>query len=244
MNTSKIIIALDDESIISPLIERLDPRQCNIKVGLHLFTKFGPSIVRKLQRLNFKIFLDMKYHDIPKTVADAVEAAADLGVWMVNLHAIGGRRMMEAARQRLEDRGHYRNTKLIAVTVLTSLESDDIQEMTIMHTPSSLTDALTGLAAKCLMDGVVCSPHELELIRSRPDIHNNFLTVVPGIRFRNADLHDQKRVQDPIKAIDAGASYIVVGRAITEAEDPFATLNGLHDLLHIQDMDAAEEELD
>ena len=241
MNPSKIIIALDDETIISPLIERLDPRKCNIKVGLHLFTRFGPSLVRKLQKLNFKVFLDMKYHDIPNTVADAVEAAADLGVWMVNLHAIGGRRMMEAARQRLEDRGHYRNTKLIAVTVLTSMDSDDIQEMSIMHTPSSLTWALTGLAADSLMDGIVCSAHELESVRLRTDIHNNFLTVVPGIRFTESDLHDQKRVQDPVKAIEMGASYIVVGRAITEAEDPFATLNGLHELMKINDM---VEELD
>ncbi len=222
----KIIVALDNAEVI-PVIENIDPRQCAVKIGNHMFTKFGPALIRRLKAKHFNVFIDLKFHDIPKTVADAVEAAADLGVWMINLHALGGRRMMEAAKERLEKRNYLQTPKLIAVTVLTSMEQADLEELGIMHTPESLVWALSGVAYKAGLDGVVCSPKEVSSMRYRADMDNNFITVVPGIRPVGSAANDQKRFDTPAQAIRDGASYLVIGRPITEAEDPAAALQSI-----------------
>ncbi len=223
----KVIVALDDANLI-PVVENIDPRQCAVKIGKHMFTKFGPALVRRFKQKHFNVFLDLKFHDIPKTVADAVEAAADLGVWMINLHALGGRRMMEAARERLEKCNHLQRPKLVAVTVLTSMEEQDLQELGIMHTPESLVWSLSRVAYRSGMDGVVCSPKEIKSIRYSSEMDNNFLTVVPGVRPLGADLDDQKRVDTPTQAIKDGASYLVIGRPILKASDPVLALDAIN----------------
>lgn len=223
----RVIVAIDDIEIL-PVIEGINPDQCAVKVGKNLFTTIGPSLVRRLQNHNFNVFLDLKYHDIPDTVADAVEAAADMGVWMVNVHALGGRRMMEAARERLDMRNHKNPPKLIAVTVLTSMLDEDLHEMGIMHTPESLVWSLAGVAYRAGMDGVVCSPNELHSLRYRTDMDNNFLTVVPGVRPEGSAVNDQKRFATPTQAIRDDASFLVVGRPITQAADPEQVLHDIN----------------
>lgn len=222
----KIIVALDDPKVL-PVIENIDPRLCAVKVGKHLFTKFGPALIRKLKNKHFNVFLDLKFHDIPNTVADAVEAAADLGVWMINLHALGGRRMMEAARERLEKCNHLQRPKLVAVTVLTSHDQESLEELGLMHTPESLVWSLAGVAYRAGMDGVVCSPKEVHSMRYRADMDNNFITVVPGIRPIGSSADDQKRIDTPAQAIRDGATYLVIGRPITQAEEPAVALNNI-----------------
>jgi len=223
----KVIVALDDANLI-PVVETIDPRLCAVKIGKHLFTKLGPALVRRFKAKHFNVFLDLKFHDIPKTVADSVEAAADLGVWMVNMHALSGRRAMEAAKERLEKCNHLQKPKLVAVTVLTSLEAADLQEMSLMHTPESLVWALSRIAYQSGMDGVVCSPKEIKSIRYSSEMDNNFITVVPGVRPHGASLDDQKRVDTPGQAIRDGASYLVVGRPILKAHDPLVALDNIN----------------
>lgn len=227
MNTvdPKIIVALDfpAEAPALSLIERLDPTLCRLKIGKEMFTRLGPRFVERAIARGFDVFLDLKYHDIPNTVAAACDAAADLGVWMVNLHASGGRRMMEAAMERLVARGE--RPLLIAVTILTSLGEAELKEVGFSGTPEDNVRRLAALAQDCDLDGVVCSPREAESLRAERG--GDFLLVTPGVRPLGAELNDQTRVMTPADAIRAGASYLVIGRPITAAEDPLAALRAI-----------------
>ncbi len=229
MNNPPVIVALDfpDQRSALALVDRLDPSLCRLKVGKELFTRSGPAIVESLTRRGFELFLDLKFHDIPNTVAAACDAAADLGVWMMNLHASGGRRMMETARERLEKRGE--RPLLIAVTILTSLGEEDLAEIGFSGTPQENVLRLAALAASSGLDGVVCSPLEAAAIREREG--GKFLLVTPGVRPATASLDDQKRVMTPADAVQAGATHLVIGRPITAAEDPVAALEAINKTL-------------
>lgn len=220
---SQIIVALDFDDRLDALalVERLDPKLCRLKVGKEMFTRFGPGWVETLQHRGFDVFLDLKFHDIPNTAARAIAAAADMGVWMVNVHASGGRRMMEACVESLNARSGHR-PKLIAVTVLTSMDQDDLSELGISDDPVAQVDRLAALTQRSGLDGVVCSAQEAERLRQQRG--EGFLLVTPGIRPANAPAGDQRRVMTPADAIRAGSSYLVMGRPITQAEDPLGAL--------------------
>ena len=222
MNDPKIIVALDypQAAPALALAQRLEPALCRLKVGKELFTAAGPQLVEQLQRRGFEVFLDLKFHDIPNTTAQACKAAASLGVWMVNVHASGGSRMMEAAREAVAN--VERRPKLIAVTVLTSMAQADLAELGIAVTPAEQVLRLAGLAQASGMDGVVCSAQEAAELRKRagPD----FCLVTPGIRPANAAANDQSRIMTPRAALEAGSSYLVIGRPITQAPDPLQAL--------------------
>lgn len=217
-----IIVALDfpDAAPALELVDRLAPSRCRLKVGKEMFTRFGPGFVAGLAGRGFEVFLDLKFHDIPNTVAAACEAAADLGVWMINLHACGGRPMMEAARERLARR--FDAPLLVAVTVLTSLDARDLDDIGCPGDPRDRVLRLASLARGAGLDGVVCSPREASSVRER--LGRGFLLVTPGVRPAGAATKDQKRVMTPGDAIDAGADYLVVGRPITAAPDPLKAL--------------------
>ncbi len=215
---SPIIVALDYDHAqpALTLAKQLTPKQCKLKVGKELFTCCGPQIVEQLQQLGFDVFLDLKFHDIPNTCAKAVKAAAELGVWMVNVHASGGERMMVAAKNEL---AHFKNPpKLIAVTVLTSMQDSELQSLGINATPQAQVARLAQLAQQSGLDGVVCSAQEIALIKQH--FGNEFLTVTPGIRPKGSDNQDQRRTMTPEKAIQAGVDYMVIGRPITQAPNP------------------------
>jgi orotidine-5'-phosphate decarboxylase len=218
----KIIVALDYAAVLPSLdlVERLDPQRCALKVGKELFTRAGPGLVETLVGRDFRVFLDLKFHDIPNTVAAACDAAADLGVWMVNLHASGGRRMMEAARERLAARNDA--PLLIAVTVLTSLDRDDLAEIGCPDEPLGRVLRLARLTHAAGLAGIVCSPQEAA--RVRLELGPEFTLVTPGVRPGSAAMGDQKRVMTPREALVAGADYLVIGRPITAADDPVAAL--------------------
>jgi orotidine-5'-phosphate decarboxylase len=221
----RIIVALDfpGQGEALALAERLDPARCRVKVGKEMFTRLGPGFVERLGRLGYQVFLDLKFHDIPNTVAAACDAAADLGVWMVNLHASGGRRMMEAARERLAHRPDA--PLIVAVTVLTSLDAGDLAAIGCPGTPESRVLLLARLARDAGLDGVVCSP--LEAAGVRAALGARFRVVTPGVRPVDAAQADQKRVMTPAAAVAAGADYLVIGRPITAAADPLAALDGI-----------------
>lgn len=223
MSKKQIIVALDypDQAAALAMADRLDPGLCRVKVGKELFTRAGPGMVEKLQAKGFDVFLDLKYHDIPNTTAKAVRAAAELGVWMVDLHASGGRTMMETARNELE-KVNGANTLLIAVTVLTSMERGDMVELGLDLDPLDQVKRLALLAESSGMDGVVCSAQEVQPLREI--IKPSFQLVTPGIRPADADAGDQKRIMTPSQAITAGSSYLVIGRPITQAENPETAL--------------------
>ncbi|MFP4137309.1 MAG: orotidine-5'-phosphate decarboxylase [Halomonas sp.] len=222
---SPLIIALDYPSLDAALCmaDRLDPARCRLKVGKELFTRSGPDGLEALHGRGFEVFLDLKFHDIPNTVAGAVQAAAEQGVWMVNVHAGGGRRMMEAARERLERHGLA--TRLIAVTVLTSMAAEDLAEVGITASPDEQVERLAGLARDSGMDGVVCSAREAA--RLRATCGDAFLKVTPGIRPRFAEAGDQRRIMTPADAMAAGSTHLVVGRPVTQAEEPMAALDAI-----------------
>lgn len=222
---SPLIIALDYTSMDAALCmaDRLDPERCRLKVGKELFTRSGPAVIDALHGRGFELFLDLKFHDIPNTVAGAVQAAAEQGVWMVNVHASGGRRMMEAARERLETQ--RLNTRLIAVTVLTSMQDEDLHGVGVNASLSTQVERLAQLADDCGMDGVVCSAHEAGRLARL--CGETFLKVTPGIRPLAAQKGDQRRVMTPAQAMAAGSTHLVVGRPITAAEDPMAALAGI-----------------
>jgi orotidine-5'-phosphate decarboxylase len=222
----RIIVALDfpARAPALALVEGLDPGLCRVKVGKEMFTRFGPAFVEELRVRGFEVFLDLKYHDIPNTVAAACAAAADLGVWMVNLHASGGRRMMAAARECLV--GRSAPPLLIAVTILTSLGAEDLAEVGFTGDPQSNVLRLAKLAESAGLDGVVCSPREAAAIRAAAGA--DFALVTPGVRPAAADVDDQKRVMTPADAIKAGSTYLVVGRPITAAADPLAALAAIN----------------
>mgnify|MGYP001057990307 CR=1 FL=1 len=221
MNT-KIIVALDfpDAAAALALADRLDPASCRVKVGKELFTVAGPELVRALVAHGFEVFLDLKFHDIPNTVAAACRAAAGLGVWMVNVHASGGARMMSAARETLA--GLERPPLLIAVTVLTSMAAEDLAEVGIDTAPADQVLRLARLAHACHLDGVVCSAQEAATLSA--EFGPDFRLVTPGIRPAGADVGDQRRVMTPSLALANGATDLVIGRPITGAPDPAAAL--------------------
>lgn len=225
MTDPKIIVALDYPSAepALSLASRLDPRLCRLKVGKELFTAAGPQLVESLQQRGFEIFLDLKFHDIPNTTAQACKAAAGLGVWMVNVHAQGGRRMMEAAREAVASATYA--PKLIAVTVLTSMGPEDLIELGIDVAPAQLVERLAMLAQNCGLDGVVCSAQEATMLRQQ--CGEPFCLVTPGIRPAAAGTDDQVRVMTPRAALENGSSYLVIGRPITKAPDPLAALQAI-----------------
>lgn len=218
----KIIVALDYPAA-APALEfaaRIDPTLCRLKVGKELFTSAGPSLVEALQDRGFEVFLDLKFHDIPNTTAQACKAAAALGIWMVNVHALGGRRMMETASEALANLGH--RPKLIAVTILTSMGADDLADLGLNDPPAVMVQRLAALAEASGMDGVVCSAQEAGLLRAQRGA--GFCLVTPGIRPADAAALDQTRIMTPRAALEAGSSYLVIGRPITQAVDPIAAL--------------------
>ena len=222
MSGPKIIIALDYPNAVPALAlaDRLDPSLCRLKVGKELFTATGPALLEQLMARGFEIFLDLKYHDIPNTTAQACKAAASLGVWMVNVHALGGRKMMEAARDAIANSAQP--PKLVAVTMLTSMAQQDLAEIGINATPADMVLRLATLARDSGLDGVVCSAQEAALLRKH--CGNEFCLVTPGIRPAHASLDDQSRVMSPQAAMQAGSSYLVIGRPITGARDPLQAL--------------------
>jgi orotidine-5'-phosphate decarboxylase len=230
MNDPRIIVALDlpDADGALSLARRLTPELCRIKVGKELFTAAGPAVVERLARNGFAVFLDLKFHDIPNTVAQACRSAAELGIWMLDVHALGGGAMMAAAREAL---GNTRERpRLIAVTILTSLGAEELREVGIDDTPQRAASRLAELAQRSGVDGVVCSALEASALRRQ--CGPGFLLVTPGIRPGPGDGHerpdDQRRVATARAALDAGASYLVIGRPITRAPDPLAALRSIH----------------
>ena len=219
----KIVVALDFDQkyTAEAFVDKLDPQLCRLKVGKEMFTHFGPSFVTSLVKQNFDVFLDLKFHDIPNTVAKACQAAADLGVWMVNVHASGGPKMMEYARESLDK---YTTNKplLIAVTVLTSMDQQQLAAIGINSTPEEQVLKLAKLTHDCGLDGVVCSAQESTLLKT--NIAKDFQLVTPGIRPEGSNKGDQIRVMTPKQAIQAGSDYLVIGRPITQSADPLATL--------------------
>ena len=222
----RIIVALDfpEPGPALALAGRLDPAACRVKVGKQLFTRAGPEVVRALQDLGFDVFLDLKFHDIPNTVAGACRAAADLGVWMVNVHASGGRRMMEAAAESLAK--YQQKPLLIAVTVLTSMSDDDLQELGIELSAADQALKLANMAKSSGLDGVVCSAQEATQMRQQ--LGQDFVLVTPGIRPSGSQADDQRRVMTPEQAIKAGSSYLVVGRPITQSDNPMSVLRTIN----------------
>ena len=225
--TSKIIVALDyeKEAEALALVDQIDPNLCRLKVGKEMFTTLGINFVKQLHQRNFDVFLDLKYHDIPNTVARAVRSAADLGVWMVDLHASGGLRMMEEAKRILEPYGKDAPL-LIAVTVLTSMEDLDLLQIGINASPMEQVLRLAHLTQRAGLDGVVCSPQEVEILRNA--CGEDFKLVTPGIRPIGADFGDQRRVMTPTAAIRAGSDYLVIGRPITKADNPVEILRSIN----------------
>ena len=225
--TSKIIVALDyeKEAEALALVDQIDPSLCRLKVGKEMFTTLGMNFVKQLHQRNFDVFLDLKYHDIPNTVARAVRSAADLGVWMVDLHASGGLRMMEEAKRILEPYGKDAPL-LIAVTVLTSMEDLDLLQIGINASPMEQVLRLAHLTQRAGLDGVVCSPQEVEILRNA--CGEEFKLVTPGIRPTGADFGDQRRVMTPTAAIRAGSDYLVIGRPITKADNPVEVLRSIN----------------
>ncbi|HEX4880841.1 MAG TPA: orotidine-5'-phosphate decarboxylase [Porticoccaceae bacterium] len=216
----RIIVALDypDAAAALALVRQLRPELCRLKVGKELFTAAGPRLVEGLVAAGFDVFLDLKFHDIPSTVAKAVAAAGRLGVWMVNVHASGGTQMMRAARETIPAGGPL----LIAVTVLTSMSQRDLDELGVALPLPQQVLHLAGLAQHSGLDGVVCSAEEARAIRER--LGDDFLCVTPGIRLATAEADDQQRVMTPEAALQAGSSYLVIGRPVTQAVDPAAAL--------------------
>ena len=219
---SRIIVALDyaDAGSATALVDRLKPSACRLKVGKELFTAAGPEFVAKLAKRGFDIFLDLKFHDIPNTVAQACKTAAALGVWMLNVHALGGRAMMQAARDAIGVAPV--RPRLIAVTVLTSMAEEDLREVGIDATPLEEALRLAALAKECGLDGVVCAAHEAGAIREH--LGEAFLRVTPGIRLPEDSAGDQKRVMTPRQAMASGSSYLVIGRPVTRSVKPLEVL--------------------
>ena len=218
----RIIIALDypNEASAWQLIDQLDAKMCRLKIGKEMFTRLGPDFVRKVIDKGFDVFLDLKYHDIPNTVAAACEAGADIGVWMMNVHAAGGRKMMETAANRLAKL--QSRPLLIAVTILTSLSADEVAEIGYPGSPQENVSRFAALTESSGLDGVVCSPLEAGVLRGERSA--DFRLVTPGVRPATASMDDQTRVMTPGDAMRAGSDFLVVGRPITAAENPLESL--------------------
>lgn len=226
LNPPRILVAMDfaNAQDCLSLADRLDPTYCRLKVGKELFTVAGPQVVEGLMKKGFDVFLDLKFHDIPNTTAKAVKAAAELGVWMVNVHASGGERMMAAARNELEKRSGP-NPLLIGVTVLTSMEASDLNQIGIARSPEEQVLHLAGLAKASGMDGVVCSAQEASMLSAQ--LGSDFCLVTPGIRPADAAADDQRRIVTPEQAVADGSHYLVIGRPITKAADPVSVCRSI-----------------
>ncbi|AMH18883.1 orotidine 5'-phosphate decarboxylase [Hafnia paralvei ATCC 29927] len=224
--SSPILVALDyaDKNAALAFVDNIDPRDCRLKVGKEMFTLYGPQLVSELQQRGFEIFLDLKFHDIPNTAAHAVAAAAELGVWMVNVHASGGARMMSAAREALVPFGKDAPL-LIAVTVLTSMEAEDLRGIGIEQSPADYAERLAKLTKACGLDGVVCSAHEATRLKN--SCGKDFKLVTPGIRPEGSAAGDQRRIMTPVEAVQAGVDYMVIGRPITQSATPAETLRSI-----------------
>ncbi|ECM3597667.1 orotidine-5'-phosphate decarboxylase [Salmonella enterica subsp. enterica] len=224
---SPVVVALDyhERDKALAFVDKIDPRDCRLKVGKEMFTLFGPQLVRDLQQRGFDVFLDLKFHDIPNTTARAVAAAADLGVWMVNVHASGGARMMAAARDALAPFGKDAPL-LIAVTVLTSMETSDLRDLGVTLSPAEHAERLARLTQQCGLDGVVCSAQEA--VRFKQVFGTAFKLVTPGIRPAGSEAGDQRRIMTPEQALSAGVDYMVIGRPVTQSVDPAQTLKDIN----------------
>lgn len=227
MNDPKVIVALDYEQEREALsfADKIDPKSCRLKVGKEMFTLFGPDFVRQLHSKGFSVFLDLKFHDIPNTCSKAVRAAAELGVWMVNVHASGGERMMVASREILDSYGNDRPL-LIGVTVLTSMEKQDLDGIGLALEPREQVIRLAQLTQNCGLDGVVCSAQESPMLKEK--LGQEFKLVTPGIRPIGSAASDQKRIMTPTEAIDSGSDYLVIGRPITQSDNPSKVLEDIN----------------
>jgi len=226
MSDPKIIVALDypSEAEAFRLVDQLDSNLCRLKIGKEMFTHLGPAFVEQIQNKGFDVFLDLKYHDIPNTVAKACEAAADLGVWMLNVHASGGRRMMEAAANAIAN--HKNKPLLIAVTVLTSMSQEDLNELGVTNTPAEQALKLAKLSQSSGLHGIVCSAQESPLMRQH--LPDDFILVTPGIRPLGSKTDDQRRIMTPSEALNAGSNYLVIGRPVTQSDNPLETLRTIN----------------
>jgi orotidine-5'-phosphate decarboxylase len=227
MNDAKVVVALDFDNKEDTLafVDKINPSDCRLKVGKEMFTYFGPEFVKELTNRGFDVFLDLKFHDIPNTVAKAVAAAAELGVWMVNVHASGGLEMMSKAKQALEKYGE-KAPLLIAVTVLTSMSEEDLQGLGITRSPAEQVMLLAKLTKEAGLDGIVCSAREAKALKLA--LGQDFKLVTPGIRPAGAASDDQKRIMTPEQAVDVGVDYLVVGRPITQADNPQQVLQSIN----------------
>ena len=225
----RIIVALDFDNAASALAlaDQLNPNQCRLKVGKELFVAAGPQLLKSLSDRGFDVFLDLKFHDIPNTVAKAVSAAADLGVWMTNVHASGGTRMMTAAREAVENHGG--DMLLIAVTVLTSMDDSDLQKVGVTAVAKDQVLALDNLTKHVGLDGVVCSAQEATHLKQQ--LGQDFKLITPGIRLTDSASDDQRRIVSPAQAIEQGSDYLVIGRPITQAENPMQMLQKINSSL-------------
>jgi len=226
MTTSRIIVALDYPSADAALqlVGQLSPELCRLKVGKELFTRAGPQLVESLAGQGFDVFLDLKFHDIPNTVASACHAAADLGVWMLNVHALGGARMLEAAREGVSRAGHA--PLLIAVTILTSMDETDLAGVGLAGSPLDNVLRLAALAQQSGLDGIVCSSREVTPLRA--ELNRDFKLVTPGIRPAGSQADDQRRIMTPADAVTNGSDFLVIGRPVTQAEDPVGVLRTIN----------------
>lgn len=227
MNDPKVIVALDynNKQQTLELVKQLNPALCRLKIGKEMFTWLGPDFVRELVAAGFDIFLDLKFHDIPNTVAKACKAAAELGVWMVNVHSSGGSKMMEAVVKELAPYGDKR-PKLIGVTVLTSMTAEDLQEQGIHSSPQERVLELARLTQASGFDGVVCSAQEAVVLRK--ELGHDFMLVTPGIRPQGSEQGDQQRIMTPEQAMEAGVDYMVIGRPITQSDKPLDSLEAIN----------------
>ncbi|MFP3875034.1 MAG: orotidine-5'-phosphate decarboxylase [Thiohalophilus sp.] len=229
--TSPVIVALDyataDEALA--FVDKVSPERCRLKVGKELFTAEGPQLVRELARRDFEVFLDLKFHDIPNTVARACAAAAELGVWMINVHTLGGSKMMQAAREAVARSANQ--PLLIGVTILTSMGAADLHEIGLPGEPGEHVEKLAALAVQSGLDGVVCSPQEVT--RLRRQLPAGFQLVTPGIRPAGSAGDDQTRIMTPADAMTAGSNYLVIGRPVTRADDPMQALDEIERSLQL-----------
>ncbi len=225
-NEPKIIVALDYPSANAALAfaDSVSPSDCKLKVGLELFTVAGANLVEKLTEKGFDVFLDLKFHDIPNTVAQACRAAASMGVWMVNVHALGGPNMLAAAREAID--ASQSKPLLIGVTILTSHSQNDLEQIGLKGSPGEMVANLASMSQQSGLDGVVCSPHEVLTLKSA--LGESFILVTPGVRPTGSDINDQQRVMTPTEALSQGSDYLVIGRPITKAPDPVAALKEIN----------------
>ena len=226
IHKSKVIVALDypDATSAMQLVTRLTPDLCRLKVGKELFTRAGPQLVEDLAARGFDVFLDLKFHDIPNTVASACHAAAELGVWMMNVHALGGERMLQAAKEGVSRAKH--SPMLIAVTILTSMDESDLAAVGLAGSPLDNVLRLAQLAQQSGLDGVVCSSRETPALREH--LEPGFRLITPGIRPAGSQADDQRRVMTPVEAIKSGSDYLVIGRPVTRADDPVSVLRTIN----------------